>query len=166
MLDQTRGWIAGEIGTVLTTADGGSTWTKQSTGIEKTLFGAYFSDAQNGWIVGIDALILHTADGGQTWQVQNGSTEMRELEQVGFGQAYENPSLYSIAVVGSMGVAAGEIGAIYLSSDSGLTWVRQPSAKESGPKWFRAVSIVPGTHGAIVGAEGARVRVVDGRLQQ
>lgn len=166
MVDQSRGWIAGEIGTVLTTADGGATWTKQDTGISKTLFGVYFPDPQNGWVVGIDALILHTTDGGQTWQVQNGSTEIRELEQVGFGQAYENPSLYGVSVVGNTGVAAGEIGAIYLSSDGGNTWVRQKSDKESGPKWFRAVSMAPGATGTIVGADGARVRVVDGRLQQ
>ncbi len=167
MADRTRAWIAGEVGTVLTTADGGQTWAKQSTGIDKTLFGIYFADVQHGWAVGIDALILHTTDGGQTWQVQNGSTEVRALEQVGFGQAYDNPSLYAVSVVGSVGIAVGEIGAIYLSHDGGQTWLRQDSSqKESGPKWFRAVSMVPGTHGAIVGAEGARVLVVDGRVEQ
>jgi photosystem II stability/assembly factor-like uncharacterized protein len=166
LVDRTHGWIAGELGTVLTSTDGGQTWTKQDPGVEKTLFGAFFSDAQHGWVVGIDALILHTADGGQTWQVQNGTTEMRGLEQVGFGQAYDNPSLYAIAVIGTMGVAVGEIGAIYLSSDGGQTWQRQDSADQpSGAKWFRSVSIVPGTHGAIVGAQGARERIVDGRLE-
>lgn len=167
MTDKTRGWVAGEFGSVLTTADGGGTWTKQETGIGKTLFGIFFSDPQNGWVVGIDALILHTADGGQTWKVQNGSTEIRELEQVGFGQAYENPSLYGISVIGTTGVAVGEVGAIYLSGDGGQTWARQGSGKkESGPKWFRAVSMAPGKNGAIVGAAGVRVPVVDGRIQQ
>ena len=125
----------------------------------------YFSDAQHGWLVGIDALILHTNDGGQTWQVQHGSTEVRELEQVGFGQAYDNPSLYAIAVQGSTGIAAGEIGAIYLSNDGGQTWVRQEADKDSNPKWFRALSLV-GTHGMVVGASGARVRVIDGKIEQ
>jgi photosystem II stability/assembly factor-like uncharacterized protein len=167
MIDQTRGWIAGEFGSVLATTDGGVTWTKQDTGVDKTLFGVYVADAQNGWAVGIDALILRTADGGQTWKVQNGSTEIRELEQVGFGQAYDNPSLYGISVNGSMGVAVGEMGAIYLSSDGGQTWTRQDSREEeSGPKWFRAVTLAPGKTGAIVGAAGVRVLVVDGRIQQ
>jgi photosystem II stability/assembly factor-like uncharacterized protein len=166
MVDRTRGWIAGEVGTVLTTADGGQTWTKQPTGIDKTLFGIYFADAERGWVVGIDALILHTTDGGQTWQVQHGSTEIRALEQVGIAQAYDNPSLYAVSVVGTMGVAVGEIGAIYLSNDGGQTWTRHESGRTaSGPKWFRAVSLVPGTHGAIVGAEGARVLVVEGGLE-
>jgi photosystem II stability/assembly factor-like uncharacterized protein len=167
MTDRTRGWIAGEFGSVLTSADGGVTWTKQETGIDKTLFGICFPDPQNGWVVGIDALILHTADGGQTWKVQNGSTEIRELEQVGFGQAFENPSLYSISVIGNTGVAVGEIGAIYLSADAGQTWTRRGSGKkESGPKWFRDVSLAPGKSGAIVGAAGVRVPVVDGRIRQ
>ena len=166
MLDAAHGWIAGEMGTILNTTDGGATWTKEDSGIQKTLFGVYFADARRGWAVGIDALILHTSDGGQTWTVQNGTSEMRELEQVGFGQAYENPSLYSVAVDGALGVVAGEIGAIYLSTDGGQTWVRQKSDQASGPKWFRAVSMAPGKHGAIVGADGAHVLVVDGQLKQ
>lgn len=169
MADRMHGWAAGEVGTVMVTTDGGQTWTKQETGIEKTLFGVHFADAQRGWVVGIDALILHTPDGGQTWQVQNGSTEMRALEQVGFGQAYENPSLYAVSVIGSTGIAVGEIGAIYLSSDGGQTWKRRVSPGEqqaSGPKWFRAVSMAPGADGAIVGADGARLLIVDGQVEQ
>ena len=163
MLDGTHGWIAGELGTVLTTTDGGATWTKQDTGLDKTLFGIYFADAQRGWAVGIDALILRTTDGGQTWQVQNGSAEVRALEQVGFGQAYDNPSLYAVSVVGNTGYAVGEIGAIFLSKDGGQTWTRQDSSKkESGPKWFRGLSLVTGANGAVVGAGGARVLIVVG----
>ncbi len=168
MVDASHGWIGGEMGTILATSDGGQTWTKQESGVEKTLFGITFADAQHGWAVGIDALILYTADGGQTWQVQNGSTEMRALEQVGFGQAYDNPSLYSIAVAGSTGIAVGEIGAVYLSGDGGRTWKRQehPAADVSGPKWFRAVSMTHKGNGVIVGAEGARLRIVEGQVEQ
>jgi photosystem II stability/assembly factor-like uncharacterized protein len=167
VVDATHAWIAGELGTVLVSQDGGQTWTTQPTGIDKTLFGVFFADAQNGWAVGIDALILHTADGGQTWQVQNGSTEVRELEQVGFAMAYENPSLYAVQVAGTLGIAVGEIGAVFVSSDGGRTWTRRPSGdKASGPKWFRSVSMVKGTHGAIVGADGARLRIVNGRIEQ
>ena len=93
---------------------------------------------------------------------------MRALEQVGFGQAYDNPSLYAVSVVGSAGIAAGEIGAIYVSSDGGQTWKRRESRDEkiSGPKWFRAVSMAPGGDGTIVGAEGARVPIVDGQVEE
>jgi len=166
MVDANHGWIAGELGTVLVTQDGGVTWSKQTTGVDKSLFGIYFADAQNGWAVGIDALILHTADGGQTWQVQNGSTEVHELEQVGFSSAYDNPSLYAVQVVGNLGIAVGEIGAVYVSSDGGRTWVRRAGEGKKGPKWFRAVSIASGMHGGIVGAGGERLRIVEGRVEQ
>jgi photosystem II stability/assembly factor-like uncharacterized protein len=165
LVDAKRGWIAGEVGTVLHTEDGGRTWTPQTTGIDKTLFGIFFADPQHGWAVGIDALILRTDDGGQTWTVQNGSTEIRELEQVGFSSAYDNPSLYAVQVVGDLGIAVGEIGAVYSSADGGRTWTRRPGAAKGGPKWFRAVSLVPGTHGLIVGAGGERLRIVEGQIE-
>ncbi len=166
MVDRRRGWIAAELGIVYMTQDGGRTWTKQATGVEKTLFGVFFADAQRGWVVGIDALILRTEDSGVRWTVLNGSTEIRELEQVGFSSAYENPSLYAVQVVGDLGVAVGEAGAVFLSADGGRTWTRRPSPLEGGPKWFRALSLVAGPHGAVVGAEGKRLRVVDGRIEQ
>ncbi|MFN8641456.1 MAG: YCF48-related protein [Candidatus Binatia bacterium] len=165
MTDASHGWIAGEMGTILHTEDGGRSWTPQTTGVDKSLFGVYFADAQHGWAVGIDALILRTDDGGQTWRVQNGSTEIRELEMVGFSSAYENPSLYAVQVVGDLGIAVGEIGAVYTSSDGGRTWARRPGDAAGGPKWFRALSLVPGTHGVIVGAGGERLRVVDGKVE-
>lgn len=165
MVDAAQGWIAGEVGTVLHTEDGGRTWTPQHSGVGKSLFGVYFADARHGWAVGIDALILRTEDGGQTWTVENGSTEVRELEQVGFSSAYENPSLYAVRVVGDLGIAVGEIGAVYTSADGGRTWTRRAEDAKGGSKWFRAVSLVPGTSGAIVGAAGARLRVVQGRVE-
>jgi len=70
-------------------------------------------------------------------------------------------------VVGTKGIAVGEIGAIYVSTDGGETWKRQDgSNKESGPKWFRAVSLTTGASGAVVGAAGAQVRIVDGRVEE
>jgi photosystem II stability/assembly factor-like uncharacterized protein len=165
MVDATHAWIAGEVGTVLTTADGGRTWARQQAGVDKTLFGVYFADAQHGWVVGIDALILRTDDGGHTWTVQNGSTEVHELEQVGFSSAYENPSLYAVQIVGDVGVAVGEIGAVYTSVDGGRTWTRRPGEAKGGPKWFRALSLVPGSHGVIVGAGGEHLRVVQGQVE-
>ncbi len=164
MVSRSKGWIAGERGTILMTEDGGTTWVKQESGVEKTLFGIYFADALRGWAVGIDGLILHTEDGGAAWTVQNGLTELRQLEQVGFVQAFDNPSLYAVAVEGALGVVVGEIGAILVSSDGGHTWARQKALHEWGLPWFRAVSVVPGAHGLIVGAKGRRVIIVDGRL--
>lgn len=166
MVDPQHAWIAGEMGTILATTDGGATWQRQASGVDKTLFGLTFADRQRGWAVGIDALILQTEDGGQSWQVRNGSTEIRELEQVGFSSAYESPSLYAVQVQGERGVAVGEIGAVFVSSDGGRTWSRRPGGDQRGPKWFRAAAMVPGQHGVIVGAGGAHLRIVGGQIEQ
>jgi photosystem II stability/assembly factor-like uncharacterized protein len=165
MRDRARGVIVGEIGTILTTADGGASWQRAESGIDKTLFGVSFSDAQSGWAVGIDAIILHTDDGGATWEVRHGSVDVRELEQVGFAQAFDSPSLYAIAVAGDVGFAAGEIGAVFVTADGGHTWQRRPSKEEDEGVWYRALSLVPGTHGAIVGAKGARLLIGAGKIE-
>lgn len=165
LVSPSQGWIAGELGTILHTDDGGNTWTRQETGLDKTLFGVFFKDAERGWAVGIDALILRTVDGGRTWTAQNGSTEVRALEQVGFSQAYDFPSLYGVSVVGDLGVAAGEIGAVFLSADGGQTWTRRETIAGSKPGWFRALSLAPGGFGGIVGEDGRFVSIAEGKLQ-
>jgi photosystem II stability/assembly factor-like uncharacterized protein len=157
--DMQHGWIVGEAGTIMATTDGGTTWADQKSGVDKTLFGVFFADAQHGWAVGIDGIILRTTEGGQTWQVLHGSTEVSTLEQVGFAEAMGNPSLYDIAVAGDSGYAVGDIGAIFASRDGGTTWARDETAGESNLLWLRAVSLVRGTHGALVGANGLTVRV-------
>ncbi|MBI5439937.1 MAG: hypothetical protein HY900_01865, partial [Deltaproteobacteria bacterium] len=65
-----QGWAVGRWGTVLHTADGGTTWEKQKTGVDDTLASVSFVDAQNGWAVGDRGTILHTANGGKTWEKQ------------------------------------------------------------------------------------------------
>jgi photosystem II stability/assembly factor-like uncharacterized protein len=165
MIDRSRGFVAGELGTILKTEDGGTSWQRVESGVEKTLFGISFSDARSGWAVGVDAIIVQTEDGGDTWTLRNGSTEIRELEQVGFAQALDNPSLYGIAVEGDVGFAVGEIGSVLVSADGGRTWRRQSSDENRQGTWYRAISIVPGTHGAIVGAKGARLLISEGKVE-
>jgi photosystem II stability/assembly factor-like uncharacterized protein len=165
MLDRSAGWIVGELGTVLRTEDGGSSWVERPSGINKTLFGLYFADPQRGWLVGLDGLIVHTDDGGATWQIQRGSNEVGTLEQVQFSQSVEDPSLYAVAVTGERGFAVGEAGAIFTSGDGGRSWRRKRTPRDWGMSWLRSLSIVPGTHGAIVGAGGLRVMVADGRIE-
>jgi photosystem II stability/assembly factor-like uncharacterized protein len=124
-----------------------------------------FPDLQHGWAVGIDGLILRTADGGQTWQVQHGSTEVSTLEQVGFAEALNNPSLYDIAVVGKFGYAVGDIGAVYASEDGGSTWQRKQMPKAWSLRWIRAISLVSGTHGAFVGGHGLVAQVAGDQVK-
>jgi photosystem II stability/assembly factor-like uncharacterized protein len=64
-------WAAGRPGSVLLhSADGGQTWSMQSTGQPLTLNALFFHDEKHGWAVGELGLILNTSDGGQTWHAQ------------------------------------------------------------------------------------------------
>ena len=165
LLDRNRGWIVGEAGTVLSTDDGGVTWVRHDVGVNKTLFGVHFADERCGWVVGIDALILSTDDGGVTWTVQNGSAEAGGLDQVGFAYAYENPSLYEVAVLGPTGVAVGDTGAVFRSEDGGRSWKRKEMPAEWGLRWFAHVDLISQSDGLIVGAEGSRLSIRNGQLQ-
>lgn len=163
--DPQHGWIVGEGGTILVTSDAGATWTDQPSGVEKTLYGACFIDTQHGWAVGLDGLVLNTTNGGQTWHVQRGNAEVGALEQVGFAEALGNPSLYDIAVVGNYGYAVGDIGAVFSSEDGGKTWQPRQMPAAWRLRWIRSVSLVSGTHGAFVGANGLAVRIAGDRVE-
>jgi photosystem II stability/assembly factor-like uncharacterized protein len=157
--DADHGWIVGEAGAILATSDGGQTWTDQTSGVEKTLFGVCFTDAQHGWACGLDGLILRTADGGHSWQLQHGDAAVSALEQVGFKEASDNPSLYDIALAGKIGYAVGDNGGVFASDDGGDTWHRKEMPAAANLRWIRAVSLVKGTHGQFVGANGLTVGV-------
>ena len=164
VVDRSTIYVAGEIGALFRSDDAGRTWARLQNGVDKTLFGIGCADAQRCWAVGIDAVILRTQDGGATWDVRNGSTEMRALEQVGFGQAFDNPSLYAIAVRGNYGLAVGELGSVFESTDGGASWNRLEASKNWALPWFRDLALLNGRDGAIVGARGRRVMIRDGRM--
>ena len=163
--DADHGWIVGESGAIFVTTDAGKTWNEQPSGVEKTLFGVCFTDLQHGWAVGLDGILIRTTDGGQTWQVQQGSAEVGALEQVGFQEALGNPSLYDIMVAGKYGYAVGDIGTVLASEDGGATWQRKEMPAEWRLRWVRSISLVSGTHGVLVGANGLTLRVVGNRVQ-
>jgi photosystem II stability/assembly factor-like uncharacterized protein len=163
--DGAHGWIVGEAGTILATSNGGVDWSDQTSGIQKTLFGVCFVDAQRGWAVGLDGLILRTTDGGQTWQLRHGDPEVGALEQVGFKEALDNPSLYDIAVAGREAYAVGDNGSVFTSDDAGETWHRKDVPGQASLQWLRGASLVSGTHGVFVGANGLTIRVASGQLR-
>lgn len=86
-LDDRHGWIVGDKGLCLVTADGGATWDKRDTGSDATLRCVRFKDALTGFACGDgdsrapDAAghvvmgrplkrgtLLSTGDGGKTWK--------------------------------------------------------------------------------------------------
>jgi len=70
MLDNLHGWIVGNGGVILYTADGGVNWTPKTSGITDNLRKVVFIDSLHGWIVGENGKILRTDDGGVTWNLE------------------------------------------------------------------------------------------------
>jgi len=72
--DPKRGWIVGNRGTFLETADGGKTWAAKSFAnldpdeeINYRFTKISFQDGE-GWIIGKPAILLHTRDAGASWE--------------------------------------------------------------------------------------------------
>lgn len=136
------GWAVGHSGVVLRTQDGGQSWSKQldgaiaaqgvlaaagagrtapgadparavadaerlvAEGPSKPFLDAHFFDARSGIVVGAFGLAFATEDGGQTWLPASGR--------------FDNPQgkhLYAIQALGEECYVAGELGAVYYSSD-------------------------------------------------
>jgi photosystem II stability/assembly factor-like uncharacterized protein len=74
-IDANHAVVVGYAGKILTTEDGGFTWTKAPSGTNSALYRVRFVDANNGWVSGQEGLILHTTDGGKTWKRQNSGTK-------------------------------------------------------------------------------------------
>jgi len=157
--DAQHGFIVGEFGTLLATADGGATWARRDLGTDQTIFGLTFATRERGWLVGIDGMVMRTTDGGVTWDMQLGSRERQMLDDVDFLAAMDNPGLYAIAVEGKYGVIVGDAGTLFVSNDGGDSWTRE-QLPDDQLVWMRDVSLLPGSRGFLAGANGF-VGVVD-----
>lgn len=106
-LDSGTAVAVGLGGTILKTADGGTTWAALASGTTLALNGVHFLDASNGWAVG--ATILRTVNGGTTWTPQTGA--FTTLQDVRFLSA-------------SVGVAVGSVGSqgFLRTTNGGDTW--------------------------------------------
>jgi len=51
-------------------------------------------------------------------------------------------------------VVIGDTGTVLTTSDGGETWTQNNLPEEQRLIWLRGVSLVPGTHGFMVGARG------------
>lgn len=74
--DTLHGWICGINGVILTTTDGGSTWSRFVYNQYCDFNAVHFTDSNNGWVVGnnwvsyyqnYEGVALHTEDGGLSW---------------------------------------------------------------------------------------------------
>jgi len=106
-----RGWAVGHDALILTTQDGGRTWSRQWQGgnLTDSLLDVIALDANRVIAVGAFGLYLETNDGGATWQQRRLLEEDYHLNRITRGPT---GTLY----------LAGEHGTLLRSRDAGATW--------------------------------------------
>jgi photosystem II stability/assembly factor-like uncharacterized protein len=108
-----KGWIVGDGGTILNTVDAGLTWTKQAVNTTNTLYHVDFRDDKNGWVVGEKGTLLRTNDGGESWTPSATNVSV---------------TLLSVQFLNDDdGWAVGRSGTILRTEDKGRTWQQQES---------------------------------------
>jgi photosystem II stability/assembly factor-like uncharacterized protein len=112
-----KGWVIGQVGTILYTEDGGNTWELQESGITLRLINLFFINDKTGWIVGNRGTILYTEDGGKKWVSQESGSNNYELLKVFFTNSKEG------WIIGCD--ADKNISIILYTKDSGKTWEKQ-----------------------------------------
>jgi photosystem II stability/assembly factor-like uncharacterized protein len=115
MVSDSTGWIVGEGGIAAFTADGGSTWTAQTSGTTESLWDVCALSGTEAWAVGNKGVLLHTTNAGTTWTsaVVDAS---KDLLGVAFSDARH-------------GWLSSTDGVIFVTSDGGATWTAQASGQ-------------------------------------
>jgi photosystem II stability/assembly factor-like uncharacterized protein len=143
--DQLYGWIAGQNGLILSTTDGGTTWTKQVSGTSNNLNRVFFIGHSKGWAVGDSLTILKTINGGTTWESQS-SPANRSLRGLFF-------------IDSTRGWTVGDSGTILRTVDGGNYWGIVDYGTKSN---LKSIAFTDSLNGWIVGANATIIHITDG----
>jgi photosystem II stability/assembly factor-like uncharacterized protein len=137
----------GQRGHVVTSTDGGATWTQSQVPVSADLTAVWFVDSSAGWAVGHDGVILHSDDGGAHWTVQLDGRRANELlvaameaavaaqpdseparllldEAKRFAEQGPDKPFLDVWFADRMnGYAVGAYNLIFATTDGGKTWV-------------------------------------------
>ncbi|MCL6414612.1 YCF48-related protein [Aestuariirhabdus sp. Z084] len=110
-VDGNSGWAVGHDALILTTSDGGITWTEQyqDPDAEVPLLDVWFRDPYVGFAVGAYGTILMTNNGGKTWSDWRDHIENEDEFHYNAITALQDGTL----------IVAGEAGILYRSVDGG-----------------------------------------------
>ena len=152
--NSSHGWVVGNGGIILHTADKGENWEQQDSGKTNNLYSVYFASEEEGWVVGDGGTVLHTADYGATWDGQT-SGITQELRGVYFANI-------------SDGWAVGKAGMIIGTKDGGDSWGQQTSGTNQDLHAIDFAPPPPGEvvvdHGWAVGVGGTILRTTNGNV--
>ncbi len=148
--DGKTGWICGEEGIMLHTADGGETWTRQGSTVKSNLFKLYVVDDKTAYAAGANATALRTVDGGDHWQSAK-IPKAIDLFDITFSDK-------------NTGWAVGEFSTVLKTTDGGQTWLVQSGGNMGeytiGP--FFTITFTDPQHGIAAGLSGDLATTSDG----
>jgi photosystem II stability/assembly factor-like uncharacterized protein len=131
-------------GLIVTSDDGGATWSQRPAPVSSDLLAVHFPTPALGWAVGHDGVVLHSADGGVSWvkqfdgrqAAQQLTAHFKRLADGGDKVAarlledtrlnYENGPEQALLDVwfedAQHGFVCGSFGTLFATSDGGKTW--------------------------------------------
>lgn len=158
-LNEHEGWVVGELGRILHTADGARTFERVDAGTKNAFTGIACFPDKTLIVVGPYGSILRSKDGGAKWEKVDSGTASNILNL-----AFATPQV---------GVAVGDRGTILRTEDGGATWSTVNVPEEIPLPEEVAETIIPGDillydvdfagpqHGWIVGEFGVILTTSD-----
>ncbi len=146
--DATHGWAVGKRGLIRRTADGGETWTRQSSGTTRSLVEVAAPTPDAAWVFGLDAsartwtaTLLRTVDAGSTWTPLTLPTNV-------YAFALGAVSADRAWIGGVKRTRKGFQAVVLGTSDGGATWTRPQLPSSLGQESLTYdIDFVDATHG-------------------
>ena len=156
-LTESKGWISGTDGVLLSTEDGGATWVQSKKFTNDSLVQVHFSSETTGWLLcernifnrgnNPSSYLRRTIDGGLTWE---------KVEFQDGGRERVTRLLFNLDGVG---IAFGEGGVIFKLQEDGISWKKTQTAMHylllDGAYGSEKVGAIAGTGGTIMFTEDA-----------
>jgi photosystem II stability/assembly factor-like uncharacterized protein len=161
--DPQHGWVVGEFGKVVYTADGGQTWHEQEKTLLEgtgffdlldlpTLFGIHVVDAQRVVVGGLEGHVARTTDGGARWA----------FDKIDAGDVPLVDPIYDVTELpDGTNWGVGAAGEVIRKGPADPAWTRAKIGQDV-LTWLRAIDFSDPQHGWMVGGFGLIFRTTDG----
>ena len=123
MFDRERGWAQNANDAILTTTNGGQSWTTVLSGSTNEYLNACFYDADTAWVVavydeGTNVAVMQTRDGGHSWS----HSEMSQASLIQWAWlSFSDPDTGWLMLIPDHGMSSSP-GYLYRTQDGGASW--------------------------------------------